>query len=293
MREHSTHIPRIGRLLPALLLATALAFSLPAADAASAAQKPHADAKKSGKRHKKRKKANKASARLTGIYDACSYSDPKLTPLPDCGDRLLTLREGGFQTVLNYWSDSMSIEDNVRYANQAHSLGMQVIWNLADYRAPLAPKLDLVNVTKDHPATWGYYIGDEVQPADRDQVVQLSGAIRSLTNRPLLYVSRPNPSKLRPFNGLANYIGPDIYPVGPVDRQSVCRTARWAAKMLKGKGRLTMVLQAYSWSIDSPTLNPEWPSAGQMRTMRSYWPQLTQAGNGVNLNPTYRMSSGG
>jgi len=235
---------------------------------------------------------------------------------------LMALHLAGFQVVLNYRTADMSTEDALRYADDAASLGMKVIWNLSAYHnlntgqaVPVDPKLDLVRATMDHPGTWGYYIGDE-HPEDLPQITELSKAVRSITNRPLLYVSRPNPSKLRPFKGVADYVGPDSYPVGPMD-QPTCRTARWASKMVKSN--LTMVLQAYSWSIDYPNLHPEWPSAVQMRQMRNqatrcgspklllwfafhavtqynpnpdaYWPQVAWAANGVNLNSAYRLSS--
>jgi hypothetical protein len=294
--------------------AAALVLSLSFSATAPAAQKvPHKH--KHSKRHKKAKKARKASVPLTGIYDACSFSDPKGTVLRDCGDRLAVLRQGGFQVVLNYWSNSMSVDDNLEYADAAQSVGIKVIWNL-DGNNSFESKLDLVRATSSHPATWGYYVGDEVDPAERGQVADLSGAVRALTDRPLLYVSRPNPSKLRPFKGLADYIGPDTYPVGPID-PPVCQTAHWGSKIVKRN--FTMVLQAYSWSIDYPNLNPEWPSAGQMRQMRNqatrcgqpklllwfcfhcitdynrdpdpYWRDLAWAANNVTLDPSYRISS--
>jgi hypothetical protein len=218
--------------------------------------------------------------------------------------------------VLNYWSASMTVDENLRYADTAASLGMQVIWNLSDYRGDnLESKLDLVRATASHPATWGYYIGDEVRPENRGDVVQLSGAVRSITRKPLLYVSRPNPALLRPFRRLADYIGPDDYPYGPYD-PPVCQTSRWATKTVRNP---VMVLQSYSWSIDFTDHQPYWPSAGQMRQMRNqatrcgdpkllmwfcfhcitdynpdpdgYWRQLAWAANGVSLGPTYRMSS--
>jgi hypothetical protein len=266
-------------------------------------------------RHKKAK-ARKAAAPVSGIYDACSYSEPKTNrPLPDCTDRLLALRQGGFRVVLNYWSASMTVDDNLEYADQAAALGMQVIWNLSDYSAPIGPKLDLVRATASHPATWGYYIGDEVRPEKRGDVVQISGAVRSITQRPLLYVSRPNPSLLKPFRNLADYIGADDYPYGPFD-PPVCSTSRWSSKLVRNQ---VMVLQAYSWSVDFPDFNPDWPSATEMRQMRdqatrcgrpkllmwfcfhcitdynpnadSYWREVAWAANGVNLGPDYRMSS--
>ena len=116
MREHSTRLSRISRAALVLAAAAALLLSLSLAAGASAAHHKHKHGHKS-KRHKK-VRGRKASAPLTGIYDACSFSDPKPTPLPDCGDRLAALRQGGFQVVLNYWSDAMSVDDNLRYADR-------------------------------------------------------------------------------------------------------------------------------------------------------------------------------
>src|SRR3954453_16838829 len=105
MRKHSTPRTGITRFLAALALAVALVFYLTAATGASAAHK-HARGHKAAKKHRKAgKMARKASAPMTGIYDACSFSDPKsYSPLPDCGDRLAVLHQGGFQVVLNYWT---------------------------------------------------------------------------------------------------------------------------------------------------------------------------------------------
>jgi hypothetical protein len=317
MRKHSTALPRASRF--ALVLAVAAALVVPLTVAASAPGAPKAQTSKQSKKHKRKKrKAHKASFPMSGIYDACAYNDPKQTPLPNCDDRLAVLHAGGFQVVLNYWSNMMSVEDNVRYADQAAALGMRVIWNLSAYRGEtIGPKLDLVSATMNHPGTWGYYIGDEVRPEDRDEVVQLSRAVKSMTSKPLLYVSRPNRALLKPFRKLADYVGPDSYPVGPIDGP-ICPTARWASKAVQKKKRnLAMVLQAYSWSIDFADVAPQWPSAGQMRQMRNqamrcgrpklimwfafhaitdynpdpdnYWRQLAWAANGVNVSPNYRM----
>jgi hypothetical protein len=324
MGTPSTHRPRALRCLLALALLlaalVALSGSAPAQAATAHSAKAHANHHKHKKhrKHQKRKRRNarKSSAPLSGIYDACSYSDPKPEPLPNCTDRLAALAQGGFQVVLNYWSNDMSVDDNVRYAQQAESLGIKVIFNLSDYRHPdIGPKLDLVNATKDLPATWGYYIGDEVDPSNIGPVQQLSSAVRGMTRKPLLFVSRPNPSKLAPFKGLADYVGPDDYPNGPYD-PPVCQTSRWASKMSRNS---VMTLQAYSWSVDFPSIQPDWPSAAQMRQYRDqatrcghpkllmwfafhvvtdynpdpsgYYRQLAWAANGVNLGANYRMSS--
>jgi hypothetical protein len=311
MRTHSHTFPRGTRPLLALAAGAALLFSLTFADIAPAAKKGNGHARKSAK-------GRKASALPpSGIYDACSLSDPKNKPPADCGQRLALLREGGFRVVLNYWTAAMSIEDNLAYANTAQSLEMKLVWNLSNYRnVPLEQKVELVRATAAHPATWGYYIGDEVRPEERWQVAQLSTAVRSLTRKPLMFVSRPNPALMKPFRKLADYVGPDSYPVGPFDGP-VCRTSRWASKMAP-RNPVT-VLQAYSWSIDYPHFTPAWPSGAQMRGMRnaatkcgrpklimwfcfhcitdyhpdpdSYWRELALAANGVSLDSRPRISA--
>lgn len=319
MPRHSIQLSRLSRPLLTTAAAAALLLSLSIVTGSPAGAKPHAHkhtrVHKHSKRHK-RAKARKATAPLSGIYEACSYPDPGAPrSVPDCSDRLAVLRQGGFRSVLNYSTASMSIDDKLRYADQAQRLGMKVIWNLNTEALSLDEKLDIVRTTSSLPATWGYYIGDE-HPEDLPQVAELSRTVRTITDRPLLYVSRPNPSKLRPFKGLADYIGPDSYPVGPFD-QPTCQTARWASKMVKRN--LTMVLQAFSWSMDYPNLAPQWPSAGQMRRMRkqamrcgrpklllwfcfhciinehpnpdSYWRELAWAANDVSLESSFRLPS--
>jgi hypothetical protein len=309
MRTHSHTFPRTIRPLLALAAGAALLLSLTFADIAPAAKKGHPDAKKSAK-------GRKASAPLTGIYDACAMSEDRAKPPYDCASRLSALQQGGFRVVLNYWTEGMSIADNLAYADLAQSMGMRVIWNLGNYDKPLGENLDLVRATSAHAATWGYYIGDEIRPEQRAQVAQLSGAVRALTRRPLLYISRPNPSLMKPFRKLADFVGPDSYPVGPID-PPVSQTARWASKMAPRNP--VIALQAYSWSIDFPNLQPAWPSATEMRKMRnqaikaghpkmilwfcfhcitdyhpnpdSYWRDLAWAANGVSLGSAPRITA--
>src|SRR5262245_9668454 len=246
MRRHSIQLPGATGPLLALVTAAALVVSLCTISAAPAAAK--ADGHKQSKGNKKKRKARKAVTPMSGIYDACAYTEPKNTPLPNCDDRLIALHQGGFQVVLNYWSSAMTVDENLKYADNAASLGMPVIWNLSNYQSySLDQKLELVRATASHPATWGYYVGDEVRPENRWQVAQLSGAVRGMTRKPLMFVSRPNPRLMKPFRKLADYVGPDSYPYGPFDPPT-CQTSRWASKMAPRNP--VMVLQAYSWSID-------------------------------------------
>jgi hypothetical protein len=131
MRKHSTPGDWMALLLAAMV-ALLLALSLGATSAAASNGHGH----KPSKKNKRAKgKAGKAAAPVSGIYDACAYSDPKNTPLPNCDDRLLALRQGGFRVVLNYWSSAMTVDENLHYLDTARSLRMQVILNLSNYRS--------------------------------------------------------------------------------------------------------------------------------------------------------------
>jgi hypothetical protein len=302
-----------------LVAATALFVACIGAGGASAA-KPHPSQHKAStngpkdagtKRQSRRNKVREAAERLpSGIYDNCALPTDGMGDPAACATRLKMIRQGGFRVVLNYGTGSMSVADNLAYANLARRNGLQVVWNLADFREmTFEEKVELVLNTRSHPATWGYYIGDEVLPEDREAADILAEAVHGLTRRPLLYVSRPNPALLRPFRDIADVAGPDVYPVGPID-PPVCRTARWASRTVKG--RFAMVLQAYSWSIVYDHFAPRWPSAKQMRKMRddaircshrpptlfwfcfhciadfhphpaAYWRQVAWAANGVRL----------
>src|SRR5262245_6424817 len=119
------------RKLSTLALALVALLVLSLGSVAVAATHGHAD--KQSKHHKQRK-ARKAVTPLSGIYDACAVSSPNdRDALPDCGDRLAVLRQGGFRVVLNYGTAGMSMEDNLAYAAEAQAHGMQVIWNIGTY----------------------------------------------------------------------------------------------------------------------------------------------------------------
>src|SRR5438309_2030667 len=68
------------------------------------------------------------------------------------------------------------------------------------------------------PATWGYYIGDELSASAATQVAALATSVRSVDpSHPLLYVGQSFPSlatNLQPFASTADVIGADVYPIG-------------------------------------------------------------------------------
>ena len=134
----------------------------------------------------------RASAALPpqGVYEQCAPASD------DCGPRLQAIADAGFQYVLNYTAWYGSAEQVRNYADEAQAVGLKVIWPLNDhawrdgtnlrsyyrYLGPDCPcstnaefKQWALGLVKDHPATWGFYVGDELSPTPQN-ISQTQGA---------------------------------------------------------------------------------------------------------------------
>src|SRR3954468_4613857 len=181
----------------------------------------------------------KAALPPQGVYEQCA---PNSTT-EDCGARLRMIADAGFKYVLNYTAWYGSAEQVRHYADQAQAAGIQLIWplndhawrdgtNLRSYYRFLGPDCPCSNnaqfkqwalgLVKDHAATWGFYVGDELSPTAQNvsQTTALAHEVKSIApNKPTLYVTIPNDngvltSQLEPFEQTADYVGGDYYPVG-------------------------------------------------------------------------------
>src|SRR5215469_550451 len=236
-----------------------------------------------------------------GLYESCAPIHGQ-----ECLDRLKQMAAGGFQLVINYDQLSGSAAQELAYAHQAQVLGMKIIWGMSNpdlwNRKALSTYPDLtatcncsddtgfikyvVNLVKNLPATWGYYIGDE-ESNQHAQVKALSEVVYSTDpHHPRLYVSCGQCSGeqggkymagLTPMVDTAEVLGPDWYPVGS-GGDTVADTARVAAATQalaeKSGKQSTVVLQAFSWaSYNSHNCDPwpscaPWPTVDQMRQMK-------------------------
>ena len=119
----------------------------------------------------------KAALPPQGVYEQCAPATQ------DCGARLQTIADAGFQYVLNYTAWYGSAEQVRQYADEAQAAGIKLIWPLNDhawrdgtdlrsyyrYLGPDCPcstnaqfKQWALGLVKDQPATWGFYDGDEL-----------------------------------------------------------------------------------------------------------------------------------
>lgn len=242
--------------------------------------------------------ASRAQLPPQGLYENCMPA----TQAGNCIQRLKAMGRAGFRLVLNYSQWSATPRELLAYARTAQSLGMKVIWPLDDAMwrdgsgglARMYPALGagcacsddgaflrhVIGLVRKLPATWGYYIGDEV-PADQLPAVRaLAAKIKALDpSHPQLYIANGtclDPSaNLAPFGGVAEVVGSDAYPVGWPGISagqfvgSVATTDRQIATA--HHGRAAVALQAFSWSQDpnaSTAPNPRWPTEREMQAMR-------------------------
>ena len=228
-----------------------------------------------------------------GVYEQCAPATQ------DCGARLKTIADAGFQYVLNYTAWYGSAEQVRNYADEAQALGIKLIWplndhawrdgtDLRDYYRYLGPdcpcdsnaefKQWALGLVKDHPATWGFYVGDELSPTTTNvsQTKALANEVKSIApNKPTLYVTIPNDdgvltTQLEPFEQMADYVGADYYPVGKGNSlDALSGYAEDTRQLAAQHGRRPMfVLQAFSWSEYESGAADRFPTRGEMQTMR-------------------------
>lgn len=206
-----------------------------------------------------------------GLYDACLPSDAT------CLSHLDQMASAGFKLVVNYSQLYASDNDQIAYANHAASLGMKVIWAMNDpafwngtslknnYTALAATcncsdnagfTAYFVNLVKNLPGTWGYYVGDEVDPSNSTAVKVFTDLVKQTDpNHPRLFITDPSfasqtDSMISPFANTADVLGVDYYPVGRTDiPNGVNATADIANSMQVADNKYgkqsAMVLQAH------------------------------------------------
>ncbi|HZO70754.1 MAG TPA: hypothetical protein VFB60_01050 [Ktedonobacteraceae bacterium] len=219
------------------------------------------------------KVALSSSVPAQGLYDSCAPEKGSI-----CYDRLKQMAQAGFTLVLNYDQLSGDAQQQLAYASWANQLNMKIIWAMNShafwdgtdlkhrYRA-LAATCDcftnqdflhyFVNLVKDLPATWGYYIGDEVPYQDHSKVRELADKIRQLDPfHPQLLIAGASTidsvaTNLLPFTDTADVLGADYYPVGS-SYMPLQATANIASAVQSITDQVhkpsALVLQAFSWS---------------------------------------------
>jgi hypothetical protein len=241
-----------------------------------------------------------SSAATQGVYEGCAPG-ASYASLEVCSERLERIRAAGFDVVLNYSSWYASAENLAGYAAAADRLGLKLIWPLngsywRDSQDNLTARYQLLapscrcdddagftayaaEFARAQPATWGWYVGDEVPAAERDAVAVLSSRMRELDPlHPQLFISQESAltrgQNLQPFLRMTEYAGADVYPVGTGQGlDAVATVADSVRALVEPTGsRTAMVLQAYSLAAYPQLGRPyaPWPTAEEMRAMRDH-----------------------
>jgi hypothetical protein len=239
--------------------------------------------------------ASQAKAALPpqGVYDQCAPATQ------DCASNLKAIADAGFQSVLNYTVWYASADQVRQYADEAQAVGLKVIWplndhawrdgtDLRDYYRYLGPdcpcssnaafKRWALGLVKDHPATWGFYVGDELAPTSTNisQTHALEQEVKSVApDKPTMYVTIPNDngvltSQIQPFANVADYVGADYYPVGKSKgTDGVSDYAAETRSVTANAGTNPIfVLQAFSWDSYDSSMADRFPTRAEMQEMR-------------------------
>ncbi len=232
-----------------------------------------------------------------GLYESCSPSNEDT-----CLNHLNTMAAAGFKLVLNYSQLAGDKNFQEAYFDRAQSLGMKVIVpmkdpafyngkNLKSEYPALAETCNcdsnsgfidyVVHLVKQYPSLWGYYVGDEVDPADHDALkAHLADDVKQLDpDHPRLFIDSSGKMVAvwhgnSPFYDTADVIGSDFYPIRddspqyPTIDQAGQVAAGIQAYADEHKEGSAIVLQAFSYSnYHLPGL--PYPTADQMKSMLS------------------------
>ena len=210
-----------------------------------------------------------------GLYDSCWIQQD------ECVNHLDVLAAKGFKLILNYGHLYGNSNSHIAYADRAHSLGMKIIWSLnytSDWTDDnlLAKYPDLaaececadnigfityfVKLIQNHPATWGYYLADEVPAKEHDRLKVYSDLIKNLDPvhpRLIIVAGSNDPMELfftfpSSMKDTVDMMGPCYYPYGYIDTGSnltrytgkAADTADYWANKLRLQPAI--VLQAFS-----------------------------------------------
>jgi hypothetical protein len=218
--------------------------------------------------------AGAAAKPVQGMYESCSPAEP------ECMTRLAEMRGAGITRVINYMAWRGTPEQRQRYADAAARLGVGLVWPID--RRWSRPEIESgVQEVRYHPATWGYYVDEELPPALAPELQARSDVVRAADpNHPRMYIAWGGSDlaqTLSPFAPAVEAIGVDWYPVGlgsvrtPVS--STEATVRTADR-LNGDRQTVAVLQAFSWAQfpkEAPYDSTDpFPTARQMRRQRDF-----------------------
>jgi hypothetical protein len=215
-----------------------------------------------------------------GIFENC----PLDTALPTCLHRLQVMHRGGIKVVV-ISANGSSLRDLAAYAAFAHALGMSVMWELSNaswWQDPMtstslqstfgamaaacgcsengAILSYTIRWLSRLPGTYGYYAADDsmLGPGDQAGVAAYVALIKEQDPNHTVMISANQQSQVDQYQGTADLIGTEIYPVTttslmPVTSNAsmwgdVAQTAIDAQHSANGAGKPSaFILQAFTW----------------------------------------------
>lgn len=228
-----------------------------------------------------------------GVYENISPRDPAYDA------RLQQIASGGFQLVLNYSILYGHEWEVLNYANLCYAYGLRLIWAVhapllwnrsnawrteyaalaADSQATTQQQFVayIINLAQAHPATYGYYVADEVANHYHPQVKAHTELIRSIDRKhPRIIVLSASGGQSFGNQNTLYYdccdIGCDDFYWDGCVTCNIQQTAYYAANVKdfdqKHGIQPAMVLQSFWPGAYNPAVKSTWPTREEMRYQR-------------------------
>jgi len=175
-------------------------------------------------------------------------------------DDLRAMADSPFNCVLDYGVTAQDIETTRKYLDEAHRLGVKIIFCVNDvypsatYRKKLGDWVGndailegVVTTFREHPALIAWYNNDEIAFEKKEEIEGYYRRIKKLDpNHPQLMVHY-RPGSYRTFVNAYDIVGVDLYPIPkhPVTQLSDRIDIAW--KEIEGKKPVWAVPQTFAW----------------------------------------------
>ncbi len=228
-----------------------------------------------------------------GVYESVSPRDPSYDA------RLQQIAAGGFQLVMNYSILYGHASDLLNYASLCHAHGLRLIWALhapllwdgsskwhTEYAALARDSTAttqkqfvayIVNLVRKHPATYGYYVADEVSNGYHPQLKAHVDLIHSIDrNHPRIIVLSASGGQSFGNQNTLLYdcceIGGDNFYWNGCATCDIKQTGFYATNVRDFDHRHgiqpIVVLQSFWAGAYNPNITSTWPTREEMRYQR-------------------------
>jgi len=175
-------------------------------------------------------------------------------------EHLRAMADSPFNCVLDYGMTAQDIETTRKYLDEAHRLGMKIIFCVNDvypsakYRTRLGDWVGneailrgVVMTFRDHPAIIAWYNNDELPFEKKEEIEGYYRRIKELDPAHPQLMVHYRPGSYRTFFDAYDIVGVDVYPIPQKPVTELSERIDLAWKEVEGKKPVWAVPQSFAW----------------------------------------------